>query len=506
MRRLFVFMLFFLAIPQKAHAEWLESASTHFVIYGNSSEANLRKLSDQLERYHAGMAFMMGADTAVPSPSGRVTVFIVGSMDEVRKLHRGKERNIAGFYVPRAGASLAVIPSVRSDNGGNGGMDFPMIVLLHEYAHHFLISSGTFPMPRWMSEGAAEFFASASFGKDGSLALGRPAMHRGYELFEGIDVTTTDLLDPDHYEKRRGKNTEHDAFYGKSWLLYHYLVFNGARSGQLKAYTNALVEGKGAVEAGRSAFGDFAVLEKELDAYLRQRKMSAVSIRAATLKSGPVTIRQLTSGEKEVLPLRIRSTMGVDSETAPGILADARAVATRFPSDPAVLAELAEAEHDAGNDDESIAAADAAIKINPGEVNAYIQKGYSLLRKAEKSGEAAQFDVARNAFLALNAIENDHPIPLIYFYRSFVQQMRKPTKNAVNALERASQISPFDLDLRMMLAMQQLRDGRREDARTNLVPVAYNPHGGKGAEIARAVMTRMDADKDWNGSGMVMPE
>jgi hypothetical protein len=38
-----------------------------------------------------------------------------------------------------------------------------MTVLLHEYAHHFLISNSGFPDPRWVGEGAAEFFSSVKF-------------------------------------------------------------------------------------------------------------------------------------------------------------------------------------------------------------------------------------------------------------------------------------------------------------------------------------------------------
>ena len=76
-------------------------------------------------------------------------------------------------------------------------LDFSMIVLLHEYAHHFLISSSSFALPRWLSEGQAEFFASASFERDGTVGLGRPAFHRAGELFYGTDVKAVDLLDPE---------------------------------------------------------------------------------------------------------------------------------------------------------------------------------------------------------------------------------------------------------------------------------------------------------------------
>ncbi|MFM6932517.1 MAG: hypothetical protein ACKOUT_09775, partial [Novosphingobium sp.] len=165
----------------------------------------------------------------------------------------------------------------------------------------------------------------------------------------------------------------------------------------------------------------------------------------------------------------------------------------RFSDDAAVEAALAEAEFDAGNDAEAVAAANLAIKADPRQANAYIQKGYAQLRKAEQTGDAAGFRQARETFLALNGLENDHPLPLLYFYLSFVKQGRKPTANAVEALQRATQVAPFDFGLRMTLAMQLVRDGKRDEALLHLGPIANNPHGGSLAEAARRQIERLKA-------------
>ena len=108
---------------------------------------------------------------------------------------------------------------------------------------------------------------------------------------------------------------------------------------------------------------------------------------------------------------------------------------------------------------------------------------------------------ARETFLALNAIENDHPLPLHNFYLSFVKQGRKPTVNAVEALQRATQVAPFDFGLRMTLAMQLARDGRRDEALLHLGPIANNPHGGSLAEAARRQIERLKASAAYRGDG-----
>ena len=177
------------------------------------------------------MAYVTDMQAAPPSPSNRVTVYVVSNESEVRRLFGDKQRNIAAFYIPRAGGSLAITPRVT---GGGSDLDFSMIAMLHEYAHHFMISSSTYPMVRWYSEGAAEFFASASFASNGDVWVGRAANHRAAELYLARDVTATNLVDPDSYHPPKGRG--YDAYYGKSWLLFHYLTFDKDRSGQMQSY------------------------------------------------------------------------------------------------------------------------------------------------------------------------------------------------------------------------------------------------------------------------------
>lgn len=478
-----------------AHAAWLEASSEHFVIYADDAERDITRFSQQLERYHAGMALLLGSTAPVPSPSNRVTVYVVRNVNEVRKLHGGNNKYLGGFYVPRAGGSLAIVPTVDS---GNGNITMSMVLLLHEYAHHFLISSNDMPMPRWFNEGAAEFFASAKFEADGGVWLGRPAQHRAGELRYAKDVKAGELLDATGYEQTRPGVA--DSFYGKSWLLYHYLTFYEARKGQLTRYVALLREGKGQHDAAVAAFGDFDVLEKDIDRYLGKNRMTALRLTADKVPIGPVTVRALPPGEAAMMPVRIRAKRGISPEDAPALLAEAKDIAARYPADPAVQSTLAECEYDAEHDKEAVAAADAALALDPRQVNAYVQKGLALFRLAtEVDDGAAAYKKARAPFIALNRIENDHPLPLIYFYRSFVNQGETPPKLALDGLIRAMQLAPFDLGLRMNLGQALLHLGRHEDARVVLMPVAYNPHGGGMSESARAIIERMDKDPAWKG-------
>ena len=276
MRRLLALLL--LIMPAAAQAEWHEAQSTNFVIYADDSERDVRRFAERLERFHAAMANLIGRDPEPPSPSNRVTVFVVGSQRQVARLAGDGRGNIAGFYIPRAGGATAFVPDVRV---GGRTQDFSMTVLLHEYTHHLMHTTSTFAAPRWLGEGTAEFFSSTRFSEDGGLSFGLPAAHRYAELVY-FNVPVSDLLDP-----QAGARPNRDGYYGKAWALYHYLTFEESRRGQLARYVEALNQGQSMAEAAAAAFGDLDSLGREVDAYLRRSRIMSLRYRQTSWKPGP---------------------------------------------------------------------------------------------------------------------------------------------------------------------------------------------------------------------------
>lgn len=488
-----------LGLAAPAQAGWVKGESPHFVIYADDSEKDVQRFAEILERYHASMRLLTGREDVVPSPSNRVTIYAVGGASKIKRLAGDKSGNVAGFYIPRAGGSRAFVPDISVARGEN---DFSLTVLLHEYAHHFLLSTSRFAMPRWMDEGAAEFYASAKFEKDGTVGIGRPAYHRAGELAYAKDVKVEELLDSKLYRERHGDRFS--AFYGRAWALYHYLVFEDARKDQMQAYARAIIAGKPEREAAISAFGDLDQLEKDLDAYLRRPKVASFRFTPERIPPAPVRVTALGAGESAVMPLVIRSQRGVNREAALELVPEVREVAQRYPMDAAVLTALAEAEHDAGNDAAAVAAADKAIALDPSRTNAYVQKGFAQFRLASeaKDDTASAFKAAMRPFQALNRIENDHPLPLIYLYRSYAEQGEEPPELARHALERASQLAPFDRGLAFQAALMQAGEGKIELAKANLQALAANPHGGGLAAAARKLaeeVGKLPEGTEWEG-------
>ncbi len=486
--KFWVALVALLGAATSASAAWHKASSDHFVIYSDSRADDVRQFSEMLERFHRAMQLHSGRAVEVPSPSSRVTIFVVGSETRLRELYGDRGSNVAGFYIPRAGGSVAYTPSIRYwEQDG-----FDMQILLHEYAHHFLIYTSRHAMPRWLSEGAAEFYGSARFHRDGGVDVGMPNNHRAYELANAADVPIRALLDQETYAERR--SGRYDAFYGRAWLLFHYLSFSPERAGQLGRYWQAVAGGMPSLEAAESVFGDLDALERELRQYNHRRTFSATRYTATQIKVGKVDVRALSPGMDEMMEVILRSRRGVDEEEAGPVLENARRIAASYPGDADVLAALAEAENDAGNSDAAIAVADRALALAPETKEALVQKGRALFALAAEADDVSSaYDSAMKPFLKLNALENDHPLPLLQLYRSEVRQGQFPSEVAQAALERASQLAPFDQHVTMELGRMMAARGDIRLAAMVLAPVAANPHGGKGAQLAKSLIETLDA-------------
>ena len=455
-----------------AKAEWHEASSDHFLIIADQNEKDVGEFTERLERYHSALLYALGRPNEKPSASNRVTIYVVRNTSQVQKLAGDKSGFLRGFYQARAGGSVAFTARVESEGSAITESEQ---VLFHEYAHHVMHGVSEWATPRWLSEGFAEFFSTARFEKNGGMGIGLPALHRAGELQYAKDVPIEALLDNETYQKRKTKT--YDEFYGRSWLLYHYLQLSGKRPGQLSKYRVSLANGSGELEAANNAFGDLKQLEKELNAYFKQPRMSYLPIAGEKLSVGTITVRKMRAAEAAIMPVVLESKRGVNEITAKELLPKAQAVAAIYPDDPSVLAALAEAEHDAGNFQTALSVADKALIASPTLVNAHVQKIYALSRLAEDAADPdAAWKQVRKAVTVLNKDETDHPIPLIYYYRSLKSADRGITEVAAHGLERALQLAPYDQNVRWEVVQQMIDEKNYALAYRTLMPLANDPH------------------------------
>lgn len=475
-------------IATPAWADWREATSDHFVIYADASENWLRGYADRLERFDAAMRFSRGMADNPDAKSNCLVVYVAGGQSAIEKLCGCKD--VAGFYVPRVGGSVAY--SARME--GKGDFDLKAdTVLFHEYTHHFMLENTSLALPRWFVEGFAEFNASASIESDGTVGIGKIAMHRAVGLLLLKKLPIEKLLDP---PEKPFSTEETEVFYGRSWLLTHMLTLSADRKGQLSSYITLLNQGKPALEAARTAFGDLKTLNGDLDRYMNSR-ISYFRVPADKLHVGQITVRTLRPGEDAMMSVRMRSDRGVNHDAALALVPEARKRAAPYPNDAVVQAELAEAEYDADNDSEAEAAADRAIAADPRNRDGLLYKAQVLIRRAQvaKATDAKTWRAAREWIVKANLLDPNAAQPLWLYYTSFLAQSVRPSKSAIAGLARAYQISPQDSGLRMVEARQLLMDGQVADARRALLPIAYDPHGRDGSNYALKLVQLIDEGK-----------
>ena len=488
------------ALAAPASAAWREARSRHFIIYSEQSERELEAYAKRLETFDAVVRKMLAMSDPEPNPGTRLTVYVVGSVNDVQRLVNDRDGQIAGFYIPRASGSLAVVPSDGTSGGANALKSDT--IFFHEYTHHMMLQGADKPYPYWLVEGYAEFLGTVRFNKEGSLDLGRAPAHRLYELARGTKLTYDRLL---ANEPIKNSDPTSTSIYGRSWIMAHYFLMSGERKGQLGVYLDGLAAGKSGRVAAEQAFGSLKKLNGEFESHYRKPALPTVKVPVAGFPTPAVTIRTLNAGEAAIMPSHIQSSVGVSKVVGARVLADARRIAAQYPNEVKVQVSLAEAELDMRNFAAAISAAERALAIDPKSTDALVFKGRALSEDPARKGNAEAFKQARAAFAAANKLSTEDPEPLKYYWESYRRQGIKPTAIASQGLHYAASLVPQDMGVRMLSAMQYLRDGQGAEARARLVPLAYKPDEGTGATKAQEMIAKIDA-RDIAGALAIVDE
>ncbi|HYN21184.1 MAG TPA: tetratricopeptide repeat protein [Thermoanaerobaculia bacterium] len=126
-------------------------------------------------------------------------------------------------------------------------------------------------LPLWLHEGIGELYSSFSTS-GGKARIGIPVVEHMHWLGDQPLMPLADLLNLGAESRDYNEGSRRGVFYAQSWALTHYLLVGSeARRQQAPRFFQALKRGESATEAFRSSFGEMAVLEKELQIYVRRR-------------------------------------------------------------------------------------------------------------------------------------------------------------------------------------------------------------------------------------------
>jgi len=479
-------------VASPAAAEWRVYEARHFQVYSESGEAKATELAARLERYDKLLRMATGIADDNPA---KVRVFEVASTDDIEKALGVSDTGIAGFYTSNTFGPFLVTPR---QTGSEGGRYFtPMLVLQHEYAHHFMLQYFPATYPAWYIEGFAELIGSSNMEKDGRIMYGAPAKQRGNDLVTNW-VPLQDLFGKDELKTF--------DVYGQGWALTQYLTLDSARAKQLRTYLTGLNAGKSNKEAATAAFGDLAKFNQEVRSYVSRGSWTVRPVTPEIATPVVTGSRALTPAETALLPEMIAfRDSSLDVIKSPvererrvkqrrALFEKVKFDADANAQDPFALAFLAEAAAVSGQEAVVDSATQRLLAIDPNNVRGLVRRSLFLASQAGKldgAARTAKAAEARALAVKANRANPDDALPLFAFYQSYHLAGETPTANAISGLEGAVATLPDNDELRLLLVDEYARAKRFREAMLVLAPLANSPHDSPQRTSARERMKQL---------------
>ena len=474
-----------LALAGPASAAWHKASSKHFVIYADKDADELRAYATKLEQFNAAVREGRGSADVPPGASSRVTLFVLPSLKALRKLTDSE--TIAGFYMPRISGPVAFVPAHKKAGKWDLSSDN---IFFHEYTHHLLLQDTDVPMPTWVSEGSAEFFATPRFNEDGSLSLGAPPFYRAEELWSSWGLPLPRILSGE-YEYLN--SMEAASIYGRGWLLIHYLNFTPSRRGQLPRYLDAISAGIPMPEAATKAFGDIKQLERELGAYFKSKSFTVSTIPAEKLAIPPIEVTALPPAQAELMDARIKLAADAEDHVLGPLARKARGVSDENPGDLEVAVLAAELAIARDEPADALRLARRGMSIDAKSYAPRMALAKAMFHQAAENPAKADWAAVRTELAAANRLDPEAAEPLVLFYRTFEKENARPTANALEGLAYALALAPRNSLLRISLVEALIAANRMPEARAALEPLAYSPHRGKWRDALVKLLEAIDS-------------
>ncbi len=245
--------------------KWLSIRSKNFLLVGNGSESQIRRVGRNLEEFRAGFAVLFPSTGQQSSPPITVIVFKDdASFRPFKPLYEGKPANVAGYFQAGSDANYIAL---------TGDTETPRVIY-HEFVHS-LTKDAASSLPLWASEGLAELYSMFELSSDTKqMLLGRAIAEHVVLLNQRTFLPIRTLVSVEHDSAFYNEQTKQGIFYAESWAAVHYLILanSGQRQPQFTKYLSLLSSGRSIDDSFREAFQmSYDELERELRQYVQAR-------------------------------------------------------------------------------------------------------------------------------------------------------------------------------------------------------------------------------------------
>ena len=451
---------------------WLSVRSKHFLLVGNASEKDIRKVGVRLEQFRDVFSRLFTrskANSAIP-----ITVIVFkndGTFKPYKPLYQGKPAAVSGYFQPGEDVNyIALTSELRETN--------PYAVIFHEYVHA-LTSDNSRPLPPWLSEGIAEYYSSFEVESDEKkVMLGKVIANHVFYLREQKLLPLQRLFAVDRGSPEYNERERKGVFYAQSWALVHYLLLGNEskRQPQLLRFVNALAAGAPIDDSFKQIFQtEYATLEKELKDYIGRNSYPYQTLTFneklsfdADLQTAPLTEAETQYYLGDML-CRIQRRDEGEEYLKRAVALDPKLAPARASLGISSLRrnQFAEARQHL----------EQAVAANSQNHLAHYYYAYTLYREIFSEGQLVTSlpeDRVKMMKAALDsAIQLAPEFPETYNLLGFIYLATGENLSAgVNAVKKAIAIAPGREDYAMTLAQLYLRQEKFAEARQALEPLA----------------------------------
>jgi hypothetical protein len=475
----FLLAFLILLLPAPLLAQWKVAETGRFRVHADMPARALESRAILLEDFHRLLVRATGRD--LPADAPRLDVFLVPDIQSASPW-RPVGANVSGFYRASAGRISAI---ALEEVQGSRSSGLAQALLLHEYAHHFLLGASRTAYPAWYVEGFAEYFSTARF-RDDRIEYGEASPIRAAALARTRWIPLEALLARDPALLRGSQSA---IFYAQSWLLTHYLFRAPGMRDRLTAYLKAYGAGEDPVAAFRTHVDpDFRAFEARLRTYVTREATYSRFDRAGP-QTVSVSVTDLPRSAADMLLPMVAIEHGVPPGRRAEALADLRARAARHPGDALAARALALAELHLGSPATAATLLDAQLNQLPRDADLLRWRAQAARMSDAKAGGE---DARRYLVRAWNAAPQDWRT-LHAYARLYRSQTRPMPAEALDVLLKAYGLAPQVTDVVLDTALALTNAGRLREAAQVLEPLAWSPHGGPAAELAQRMLLKARA-------------
>lgn len=467
-----------------AKDNWISVRSNNFLLVGNTSEKDIRKVATRLEQFRNVFSRLFPeAKFETPVPT---TVIVFKSMSSYKPFNSG---NNAGYF--QKGEDVNYITLTTELSAQN-----PYSVIYHEYTH-LLVDNTSGNVPDWFNEGLAEYYSSFDIEEDRKAHLGDLIPYHLETLRSEKLLPLRTLFAVDHYSPYYNESGKRGVFYAESWALVHYLILsnNGQRVAQLGKFLGLISANVGIDAAFKQAFQmDVESLEKDLRKYIEGHtfKMQVATFEHKLEFDAEMKVAPLSEAEAQAylgdLLLHVNKLNEAEARLQQALTLDPKVTMAH--------ASLGILRARQGQFAEAKKNLQEAVKADSNNYLAHYYYAYALSREGmDTNNFIRSYPPETTATMRAElkkAIDLSPAFPESYSLLAFVNMISgEELEESVNLLKRALALSPGRQDLGLMLAQIYMRQEKFDLARRALDPLM----GAKDRQLQSRAKILLDSIK-----------